>query len=102
MIWENDPVSDQIDTRTAWLSPDMLRQVRANVPLVYVDAIPVRVDSHGRVTQVGLLLRVAADGSISRMLERRDHCGLVQKTHYSTSNKTELCRQQPQPMHSHC
>ena len=61
-------MSDQIDTRTAWLSPDLLAQVRANVPLVYVDAIPVRVDSHGRVTQVGLLLRVAADGSISRML----------------------------------
>jgi len=33
-----------------------------------VDAIPVRVDPHGRVTQVGLLLRVAADGSLSRML----------------------------------
>ena len=59
-------MSDQIDTRTAWLSPDLLAQVRANVPLVYVDAIPVRVDSHGRGVQVGLLLRVAADGSISR------------------------------------
>jgi len=62
------PMSDQIDTRTAWLSPDLLAQVRANVPLVYVDAVPVRVDPGGRVTQVGLLLRVAADGSISRML----------------------------------
>ena len=61
-------MSDQIDTRTAWLSPDLLAQVRANVPLVYVDAIPVRVDAHGRVAKVGLLLRVAADGSISRML----------------------------------
>ena len=61
-------VSDQIDTRTAWLSPDLLAAVRANVPLVYVDVIPVRVDSHGRVTEVGLLLKVASDGSISRML----------------------------------
>ena len=61
-------MSDQIDTRTAWLSPDLLASVRANVPLVYVDAIPVRVDESGRVTQVGLLLRVASDGSISRML----------------------------------
>jgi ADP-ribose pyrophosphatase YjhB (NUDIX family) len=61
-------VSDNTDTRTSWLSPDQLAQVRANVPLVYVDAVPVRVDSHGRVVQVGLLLRVAADGSISRML----------------------------------
>ena len=61
-------MSDQIDTRTAWLSPELLASVRSNVPLVYVDAIPVRVDESGRVTQVGLLLRVASDGSISRML----------------------------------
>jgi ADP-ribose pyrophosphatase YjhB (NUDIX family) len=61
-------VSDLTDTRTSWLSPDQLAAVRSNVPLVYVDAVPVRVDPHGRVTQVGLLLRVAADGSLSRML----------------------------------
>lgn len=61
-------MSDLTDTRTSWLSPDLLAAVRSNVPLVYVDAIPVRVDPHGRVTQVGLLLRVAADGSLSRML----------------------------------
>ncbi|MFM8856644.1 MAG: NUDIX hydrolase family protein [Actinomycetota bacterium] len=61
-------MSDLTDTRTSWLSPDLLAEVRSNVPLVYVDAIPVRVDPHGRVTQVGLLLRVAADGSLSRML----------------------------------
>lgn len=61
-------VSDLTDTRTSWLSPEQLAAVRSNVPLVYVDAIPVRVDPHGRVTRVGLLLRVAADGSLSRML----------------------------------
>lgn len=61
-------MSDLTDTRTSWLSPDQLAAVRSNVPLVYVDAVPVRVDPHGRVTQVGLLLRVAADGSLSRML----------------------------------
>lgn len=61
-------MSDQIETRTAWLSPEALEQARANVPMVYVDAVPVRVDVRGRVTQVGLLLRVAADGSISRMV----------------------------------
>lgn len=61
-------MTDHVDTRTSWLSPDMLAQARANVPMVYVDAVPVRVDPQGRVTQVGLLLRVAADGSISRML----------------------------------
>ena len=56
------------ETATGWLSPEQLELVRANVPLVYVDAIPVRVDGLGRVTEVGMLLRVAADGSISRMV----------------------------------
>ena len=55
-------------TDVGWMSPETLELVRANVPLVYVDAVPVRVDGLGRVTAVGLLLRVAADGSISRMV----------------------------------
>ena len=61
-------MSDQLDTKTGWLSPDQLQDVRSNVPLVYVDAVPVRVNSIGRVTHIGLLLRVAADGTISRMV----------------------------------
>ena len=52
----------------SWLSHDALEMIRAQVPLVYVDAVPVRVDGRGRVTEIGLLLRVAADGSISRMV----------------------------------
>jgi ADP-ribose pyrophosphatase YjhB (NUDIX family) len=66
-----EPVSDvdaPTETDVGWLSPDRLEQVRAQVPLVYVDAVPVRVDGAGRVTEVGMLLRVAADGSISRMV----------------------------------
>jgi ADP-ribose pyrophosphatase YjhB (NUDIX family) len=55
-------------TATGWLSPEDLELVRAQVPIVYVDAVPVRVDPKGNVTEVGLLLRVAADGSISRMV----------------------------------
>ncbi len=61
-------MSDQIDTKTGWLSPETLEIIRANVPLVYVDAVPVRVNSLGRVTHIGLLLRAAADGTISRMV----------------------------------
>ena len=61
-------MSEQLDTRTGWLSGDELQNIRANVPLVYVDAVPVRVDDLGRVTHVGMLLRQAADGSISRMV----------------------------------
>jgi hypothetical protein len=35
---------------------------------VYVEAIPVRVDGRGQVTSIGLLLRQAADGTISRLI----------------------------------
>lgn len=56
------------DTATGWLSSEDLESARARVPIVYVDAVPVRVDPLGNVTEVGMLLRVAADGSISRMV----------------------------------
>jgi len=59
-------VTERIDTRTQWLDPAQLEAVRGQVPLVYVDAVPVRVDDRGVVTHVGMLLRQAPDGSISR------------------------------------
>ena len=59
-------MNEQLDTKTGWLSHEQLQNIRANVPLVYVDAVPVRVDEIGRVTKVGMLLRQAADGTISR------------------------------------
>ncbi|MFM7146675.1 MAG: DUF4916 domain-containing protein, partial [Actinomycetales bacterium] len=59
-------MSDIIDTRTAWLSDEDLRLARERLPIVYVDAVPVRTDSHGMVLSVGLLLRGMPDGSISR------------------------------------
>ena len=61
-------MSDQLDTKTGWLDNEQLDNIRANVPLVYVDAVPVRVDETGIVTHIGLLLRQAADGTISRMV----------------------------------
>ena len=60
-------MSEQTDTKTGWLDKDLLDNIRAHVPLVYVDAVPVRVNEVGIVTHVGLLLRQAADGTISRM-----------------------------------
>ena len=50
----------------AWLNSDELEQARERLPMVYIDAVPVRVDDHGRVTLIGLLLRGRPDGSISR------------------------------------
>lgn len=55
-----------LDARTGWLSRDDLEQARERLPIVYVDAIPVRADSSGQVTHIGLLLRAMPDGSISR------------------------------------
>lgn len=59
-------MSEDIDVRTNWLDPGQLELVRGQVPLVYIDAVPVRVDEQGNVTHVGMLLRQAPDGSISR------------------------------------
>ena len=61
---------NDIDTATdaTWLSSDDLEQVRAHLPIVYFEAIPVRVDGLGHVTEIGLLLRQAADGTISRLI----------------------------------
>ncbi|MGB0801349.1 MAG: DUF4916 domain-containing protein, partial [Ilumatobacteraceae bacterium] len=54
-----------MDTQTddQWLSSEDMEMVRARMPIVYVDAVPVRVDAAGNVTSVGMLLRVAPDGS---------------------------------------
>lgn len=64
----SDTSADTTETSHGWLSESDLEATRARVPIVYVDAVPVRVDGMGNVTEVGMLLRVAADGSISRMV----------------------------------
>ncbi|HWR85776.1 MAG TPA: NUDIX hydrolase family protein [Rhodoglobus sp.] len=51
----------------AWFSDEELAQVRRRMPLLYVEALPVRVDGLGRVTEVGMLLR-ASEGEITRTL----------------------------------
>ncbi|KFI69594.1 NUDIX hydrolase family protein [Bifidobacterium magnum] len=47
-----------------WLSPSELDRARREVPMAYIQIVPVRTDSMGRVSQVGTLLRVSEDGSI--------------------------------------
>jgi hypothetical protein len=54
------------ETWTGWLDEDTLGVVRGQVPMVYVEAVPVRVDHLGVVTKVGTLLRAQPDGTISR------------------------------------
>ncbi len=61
-------MSDITETESRWLSDEDLETVRGRVPMVYVDAVPVRVDGLGEVTRIGLLLRAMADGTVSRAL----------------------------------
>ncbi|MBO1902322.1 NUDIX hydrolase family protein [Leucobacter weissii] len=56
------------DSNPGWLSADELDFVRGRLPIVYVEAVPVRVDGHGRVTEVGLLLRSTPEGVMTRAL----------------------------------
>ena len=51
-----------------WLSDDQIAMARRWLPILYVDAVPVRVDDSGDVVAVGLLLRVTSEGVMSRAL----------------------------------
>lgn len=42
--------------------------MRGRLPLLYITAVPVRVDESGDVVEVGLLLGISPDGSVSREL----------------------------------
>jgi ADP-ribose pyrophosphatase YjhB (NUDIX family) len=55
-------------SQSRWLAPEELDAARERLPILYVDAIPVRVDVHGQVTSVGLLLRATGQGTIARAL----------------------------------
>ena len=57
----------EVDTEETWLSDDDLATVRGRVPMVYVDAVPVRVDSVGEVA-TSVSSCAMADGTISRAL----------------------------------
>ncbi|WP_374009635.1 NUDIX hydrolase family protein [Leifsonia sp. LS-T14] len=52
----------------AWLSDLELEQIRRRLPLLYVEAVPVRVDGLGQVIEVGILLRANAVGEMTRTL----------------------------------
>ena len=56
------------ESGTSWLAPEERDAARDRLPILYIDAIPVRVDSLGQVTSVGLLLRATGQGTITRAL----------------------------------
>jgi ADP-ribose pyrophosphatase YjhB (NUDIX family) len=57
------------DVEPGWLDEGELAQTRGRVPMLYVEALPVRVEPDGRVASVGLLLRGSpTTGRITRSL----------------------------------
>lgn len=60
--------TDALDPEAVWLSDAEIASVRDRVPLVYVEAVPVRVDHLGRVERIGLLLGLTSDDTISRAI----------------------------------
>ena len=57
-----------VNTNPGWLSEDELAFVRGRMPVLYVEAVPVRVDGLGQVNEVGLLLRSTPEGVMTRAL----------------------------------
>jgi hypothetical protein len=76
---DSDGVADLADvtqTQGGWLSSHDLEQARGALPIVYIEAVPVRVDALGNVTHIGLLLEATDAGTLNRTLvSGRVHLG---------------------------
>ncbi len=59
-------MNETLGVVSPWLTDEDLSTVRGTLPILYVEAIPVRIDATGRITAVGLLLRARPDGTLSR------------------------------------
>jgi hypothetical protein len=55
-------------TNPGWLSDVELAEARRRLPMLYVEAVPVRTDGMGTVVQVGILLRATPVGEITRTI----------------------------------
>src|SRR6218665_4009385 len=55
-------------TNPGWLSDFELEEARRRLPMLYVEAIPVRTDGSGVVTEIGILLRSTPLGEMTRTI----------------------------------
>jgi hypothetical protein len=55
-------------TNPGWLNDVELTEARRRLPMLYVEAVPVRTDGMGTVVQVGILLRATPVGEITRTI----------------------------------
>ncbi|MFL2001112.1 MULTISPECIES: NUDIX hydrolase family protein [unclassified Microbacterium] len=60
--------STQSNGNPGWLSDIELTEARRRLPMIYVEALPVRTDGMGTVVQVGILLRATPIGEMTRTL----------------------------------
>ncbi|MBO0981636.1 DUF4916 domain-containing protein [Microbacterium sp. SD291] len=51
-----------------WLTDFELEEARRRLPMLYVEAIPVRTDGSGQVTELGILLRSTPMGEMTRTI----------------------------------
>lgn len=51
-----------------WLEKEQIDRIRRELPIPYVEVVPVRVNDLGAISQVGTLLCVGDDGNIERTL----------------------------------
>lgn len=61
----------ELDRESAWLSREDLDAARDRVPMLYVDAVPIRVDERGQLKAVGILLRMGAKGIVRELVSGR-------------------------------
>lgn len=54
-----------------WLPPQELEYIRAHLPMLYVDIVPVRVDENGSIQEVGLVLRAYDDAMVRALVSGR-------------------------------
>ena len=55
-------------TNPGWLTDIELAEARRRMPILYVEAIPVRTDGMGAVIEVGILLRATPLGEMTRTI----------------------------------
>jgi hypothetical protein len=65
---DSEPSGSSASATPGWLSELELAEIRERLPLLYVEAVPVRVDGLGQVTELGVLLRATAIGEMTRTL----------------------------------
>lgn len=56
------------NSNPAWLKDVELAEIRRRLPILYIEAVPVRVDGLGQVVEVGVLLRARSTGEMTRTL----------------------------------